>query len=133
MIKLIKFMIVLCLVIVAVYVLLGVSFGQKTLYQHLLNISKTKEAQTLKTEFVKKVDHTTKDIQKRAKDFTIDGVKERLKTVGESKKAEETDTITKTDKEKLQSLIQKKEQSASRQIDRMSLNQLIHKKNQESH
>lgn len=133
MFKLIKFVIVLCLIIVAGYLLLGVSFGQKTLYQHLLNISKTEAAQTLKTEIGKKMDHATKDIGTKAKKFAIDGVKERLKTVKESKKADETETVSKTDKEKLQSLIQKKEQAASRQIDRTSLDQLIHKKNQESH
>jgi Zn-dependent oligopeptidase len=140
MFKLIKFSLLFCLVIAGGYLLLGITFGNKTLYQHLVTISETDEAQTLKSEIGKKVDHATEDIRKKAAELAIDGVKEKLEEVTQSRKGTQTETISASDKNRLQSLIKEKEQAANRDeekaakqhADRLSLNRLIHQKNQES-
>ena len=132
MFKLLKITVLIGVVIAAGYVLLGLPFGPKTLYQHLESISNTHEAQALKTAIGQKVDDATRDLGKRAKKLAIDGVKQRLEEVTESHKKDTIDTLTKTDQQKLQSLIHQKEAAAPGQPDRVSLDHLIHLKNSES-
>ena len=131
--RLIKFAVFLFAVIAAGCFLLGLSFGEKTLYQHLVTISETDEARALKTEIEKKVDSATTDITKKAKHLAIEKVKDELEAVRaeKAKKAAATDSISQTDNASLDALIEKKRADEQLTADRRSLNRLIRQKNKE--
>jgi hypothetical protein len=122
--KLVKFILGLLTVCLLAYVAFFVSFGNKTLYQHLVGISKTKEAKVLGREVEKKVEHTAEDISHT--------IKEKVPKMVESVyRQEEKDTLgkepAKEDKQALKKLIRAKEQPSAQ--DKKALQELIQKKN----
>jgi hypothetical protein len=129
MFKLIKFSIFAVLIVAVFYGLLGLSFGDKTLYQHLVTIAETDEAKALKLEIDKKIGGATKDFKQKAKKMAIDHVKKELETVRKKRDASnaESDPISAEDKASLDALIEEK-QSEHLTADRRSLDRLIRKK-----
>jgi predicted AlkP superfamily phosphohydrolase/phosphomutase len=137
MLKLIKFAVFISLALTAGYFMLGVSFGDKTLLQHLVTISETKEAQTLRDEIGRKVDDATTDITKKARALAIEKVQSELEAVRKEKtekateSAIEPDAVSAADKRSLDALIDEKNESEHLNADRRALHRLIRQKNRE--
>jgi hypothetical protein len=88
---LIKWLFTLALLAGLVYVGFYVPFGKKTLYDHLVGISKTREAKTLGVEVDKKYKKTkkklTKEIKKKVSDISDDASKTAKPVTKAAKKA----------------------------------------------
>jgi hypothetical protein len=82
--SLLKSCITLVIIAVIAYLVFFVSFGDKTLYQHVVGISETKEAKILGTEVGKKYKKTkkkvTREIKGQINEFTADEKKSSSKT-----------------------------------------------------
>lgn len=106
------------------YFIFFVSLGKKTLYQHIVGISKTEEAKVLGNELGKKVEHTTKSI--------AHAFREKVpKIVGAVSRPDSKDggveEHSKEDRKALERLIRGKSETPTQ--DREALKELIHKKN----
>jgi ABC-type sugar transport system substrate-binding protein len=81
--SLIKSCITLAIIAGIAYLVFFVSFGDKTLYQHMVGISETKEAKTLGNEVGKKYKKTkkkvTREIKDQIKELTVDEKKSSSK------------------------------------------------------
>ncbi len=135
MFKLIKLSIALGVIAALSYFTFKVPLGKKTLYEHLVGITKTDEAQVLGSELGKKVDGATKDItreiKKHASKLTVDEMsKGRDKNGGDSVGGTSTGkAISKTDRESLDNLIKTKVHPEPNEQDKKALNRLLHEKN----
>jgi hypothetical protein len=68
MVGLVKSCITLAIIAGIAYLVFFVSFGEKTLYQHMVGITETKEAKTLGNEVEKKYKKTKKKVTREVKD-----------------------------------------------------------------
>jgi hypothetical protein len=125
MFKLIKLAFFVAVVIGGVYLMLGVPFGDKTLYKHLSGISKTDEAEALKTEIGKKIDGAKDDLKKKASSLALDEMRgDKEATTGKGTPGEPSDA----DRDALGAIISKKTREADETVDRAALDQLIRRK-----
>lgn len=136
MFKLVKFCLFVVVAVAVGYALLGVSLGQKTLYGHLKSIFSTQEAETLKNEIGKKVDHATGELKDKASALARDRLKEKLDEPNEKKNAdspaEKGPSETEADRKSLNRLISQKNHPDEASDDRAGLNRLIDEKIKEN-
>jgi hypothetical protein len=132
MFKLIKFSLFLAVIIGGVYFLLGVSFGKKTLGEHLSGISETEEAETLKSEVGKKIDGAAGELKRKASNLALEELDKKVqveKAAVNGRPEEALSKLSESERESLKTLIKEKQGAAAAEMDRKALNQLIHKKN----
>ena len=116
------------MIAVVAYLFLILPLGEKTLWEHLVGISKTEEAIDLKQELGKKVDGATTKLKKRATKLAIqelDSQARESKVSGDGKAPKE---VSDDDRRQLTQLIQAKKQDDSVSDDRAALGKLIHQK-----
>jgi hypothetical protein len=115
------------------YVVLVMPFGEKTLFDHLVNISKTDEAADLKKEITKKVDDASTELKSRAKRLTTN-----KPPTADAEKPEPKDEapppprLTDRDRERLEALIRDRSGAKIDEKDRLALDALIHEKRKEN-
>ena len=128
MLKLFKFSVLMLFALGGGYLLMGLSLGEKTLFQHLASIAETKEAETLKTEIGKKVDDATTDIRKKAKDLAIEKVRGRLEGMTSNRDTPAADPPSTPDENTVSQRTGKPRYKEPQTADRSSLNRLIREK-----
>jgi hypothetical protein len=124
--SLIKSCITLAIVAGIAYLVFFVSFGDKTLYQHMVGISKTRAAKTLGNEVEKKYKKTkkkvTREIKDQIKELTADEKKSssNSSSTGAQNKNRTDDTAEEN--------AEKDEQAEHSDNDRQALNRLFKQK-----
>ncbi len=127
MFKLIKFALFLATVLIAGYFILGVTLGNKTLFEHLSGISKTDEAETLKSEIGKKIDGATHDLKEKAATMAFEELEEKARQeIGEEAEPSPAEPAA-ADRRGLDTLISRQNRAAEGE-DRDALDQLIREK-----
>ncbi len=128
MIKVIKITIVVALVGLVVCLAMTVSLGNRTLKEHLVGISETREAKNLEREIGKKVKKTTDGVKKELKQraFELSDVKDKI--ISETLKSNKDDAAEKESKPTISGELAHGNNGPSND-DREALNQLVKKKN----
>jgi hypothetical protein len=101
------------------YFVFFVQFGEKTLYQHLVQISKTKEAQVLEDEIKKKAQKISAEVKDQAQKALNKSDGERSSDAGITEEGKE-------DKQALKKLMQNRRDIGDE--DRRALKRLVRKK-----
>lgn len=114
------------------FFLLSMSFGEKTLWQHLVGISETEEAEELKTEIEKKVDKATSDLKDKASKMAEKELHKRASDSAGSHAPPAEDELTKEDRRELKKLIRAKKQEEEIRSDQAALQSLIREKRREN-
>ena len=130
---LIKLLVALVVVAGVAYFAFFVPLGHKTLWGHMVGISKTQEAKTLEKELEKKVKKTAKGVtaELKSKAGDLAEVKDKIAAeLDEAKKDDEDSDDEKhsePDKQALKELVQNKTEPS--ESDRQALNKLVKQKN----
>ena len=131
MFKLIKFIFSLSVLALLAYVVLVMPLGKKTLFEHLVDISKTDEATVLKEEIEKKVDDASEEIKTQAASLAK---QKSGKSSGEKTKTDDeaSSSAQMSDRERLalKNLIRTKTQKELKEQDRTAPNALVLEKRQ---
>ncbi len=124
MLSIIKFLSLTLFIAIGGYFLLGISLGEKTLYQHIDRIFHTEEALELKEELGKKVDNAALEIKEKATELAVDRIEKEI----DNKK--QKDEIK--DKSPIEPPITKKDKQDNKADDRAALESLIKEKLKET-
>jgi hypothetical protein len=130
---LIKLLVALVVVAGIAYFTFFIPLGSKTLYRHLVGISKTDEAKALEVELEKKVKTTAKNVSKELKTRASELAEVKDKIVSGIDESDEQEPAakdmehSKEDRKALKDLVEEKDQPSER--DRQALNRLVKKKN----
>jgi hypothetical protein len=128
MFKLIKLTLFLAVLLGGVYLMLGIQFGDKTLYEHLSGISKTDEAETLKSEIGKKIDGAKQDLKKKASSLALEELDEMRGEKTAKGSTGSSGEPSDADPKALSAVISKKNLEAGETVDRAALDRLIRRK-----
>ncbi len=128
MIGLLKFIFTAAVFGVIGFFLLSMSFGEKSLWEHLVGISETEEAEELKSEIGKKVDKATVDIKEKATKLAEEELLKHDTSTDASGEGPAEDKLTKEDRQELKKLIQARRLKEDIRSDQAALHSLIQKK-----